>query len=126
VADRLVSHTMRSARRNPFSANPTLDEELERLGDSESGFEVAVASRDLAEKLAAQLAVRLSPLGYRMFVLLFVDEETVENIEALTGLRPDAIYAWRSRLRRAIHRLASELAPETSCPQPNPREGRRA
>ncbi|MCH9651167.1 MAG: sigma-70 family RNA polymerase sigma factor [Deltaproteobacteria bacterium] len=79
--------------------------------------EEAVA-RDDWRQLLDVLERKLSPIGWQMFQLLFVDERSQSEIEQETGLSRDAIYAWRSRLKksvRAVYREARE--PERSTNQ---------
>ncbi len=42
---------------------------------------------------------RLKARGFQIFIWLFVEERTVEEVQALTGLNPAAIHQWRRRLR---------------------------
>jgi RNA polymerase sigma-70 factor (ECF subfamily) len=48
-----------------------------------------------------------------LFELLYVEEHTVEEVCAATRLSPDAVYAWRSRLRRTAQSLYGQLVSET-------------
>jgi RNA polymerase sigma-70 factor, ECF subfamily len=60
--------------------------------------------------LLDRLREKLSPLGQRLFELLFVQEMSPEETMAATGLSADAVYAWRSRLRRLARKLLAELS----------------
>lgn len=99
VAERRVYSLLRSARRSPSTAEAgPASEPTSR--SSEADPERRAESRDELRRLLARLRARLSPLGLRMFELLFVDERSLEEIGRETGLSEQAIYAWRSRLRR--------------------------
>lgn len=109
LAEREVSSIMRSGKRNPWTEDPTMDSVLIGLDTSGDSPEAQVLSRQMLGLLAQRLQERLSPLGYHYFQLLFVQERSVAEVVAETGTTPDALYAWRSRLRRLIGELAEEL-----------------
>ena len=79
------------------------------------------------EGLLDRVQERASPLGWRLFQLLFVEERSVAEIEEETHLRRDAIYAWRSRLRKLVRGLYEEEMMERRVPQNAPQgEGGRS
>lgn len=104
VTERRVVSILRSGRRNPWRDDPTLPEELDREAP-EQGPEALTASREEWRLLVRRLAEELSPLGRHLFDLLFVRELPLVDVVAQTGMSPDAVYAWRSRLRRLVRRL---------------------
>ncbi|MEM6794479.1 MAG: sigma-70 family RNA polymerase sigma factor [Acidobacteriota bacterium] len=104
VAERRVYSKLRSARRNPWTEVPCPDEHMEGTS-REVDPERRAGSRQQLRRLLAHLKSELSPLGRQMFDLLFVREASHAEVMRLTGLGADAVYAWRSRLRRR----ASEL-----------------
>ncbi len=110
VAERRAISFLRSGRKNPWKEEATLPEELDGLG-SEAGSETLVASRELLGEILGRLETELSPQGWRIFRLLFVEQLSVAEIGDETGLSADAIYAWRSRLRRLARRLRREIEP---------------
>ena len=67
--------------------------------------EVWLQNRQALILMFEALTARLSPLGRRLFRLLFVDELSIEEICVDTGMGADAVYAWRSRLRRKAAQL---------------------
>jgi len=109
VAERLAVSILRSPRRSPWSGDPTLDETLDAFGTDPSAEREAV-SRDTLARLLDRLTEELSPLGRQLFDLLLVQEVPVAEATARTGLSSDAIYTWRSRLRRVARRLLAELS----------------
>jgi RNA polymerase sigma factor (sigma-70 family) len=109
VAERQALSILRSRRRSPWSSDPVVDEELDADAEAPSPEREAV-SRDTLEQLLDRLSAELSPLGRRIFDLLLVDEMPVEEAMAETGLSSDALYAWRSRLRKRARRLLAELS----------------
>jgi RNA polymerase sigma-70 factor (ECF subfamily) len=110
VAEREVSSILRSGRRSPWAADPTEAEALERDLDPEPGFEARLATRQQLELLVDRVREALSPLGLEMFERLVVQEEAVEAVCAATGMKTDAVYAWKSRLGKLVRKIAHEIS----------------
>jgi RNA polymerase sigma-70 factor (ECF subfamily) len=108
VSDRTAGAILRSGARTPWREDPVEGEALDREDPSPSA-DVRIASRDLAERLYEALRSELSPLGFRMFSALFVDQTDVDEICRDLGMRPDAVYAWRSRLTKIIREIGLGL-----------------
>lgn len=109
IAEREAASILRSGRRSPWTEDATPSDELERSAGSAADAEVHVASREHLERLSERLREELSPRGLEMFQRLVVDEETVESLCSSTGMTPDAVYAWRSRLGKLARKLAAEV-----------------
>ena len=109
LTERLVVSILRSGRRSPFTEDPLLDEKLHAQMGSDDSVEVGVVGRDLLAALLDRLRTSLSPLGMRLFELIFVEERPVEEVVAEMKMSADAVYAWRSRLRRHVAGLLAEL-----------------
>jgi RNA polymerase sigma-70 factor (ECF subfamily) len=109
VAERQTASILRSGRRCPWRDDPTLGEELD-TADAGSLPEAVAASREQLRHLWARLAEELSPLGRHLFDLIFVRELSADEVVGETGLSHDAVYAWRSRLRRLARRLLGEVS----------------
>lgn len=109
VAERQVASILRSGKRSPWRDDPTLPARLDEIADGQ-GPEALVASREQLRLLLDRLTEELSPLGRRLFQLLFLDELPVDEAARQTGLSPEALYAWRSRLRRLCRRLLGEMS----------------
>ena len=109
VTERHVTSALRSGKRNPWREDPTGVDELDRVAN-EAGPEVRTTSRDLLERLLSRLREELSPLGWHLFDLLFVQQLTVPETVERAEMSLDAVYAWRSRLRRRARALHEELA----------------
>jgi RNA polymerase sigma-70 factor (ECF subfamily) len=116
VAERLAVSILRSQRRSPWGSDPTLDETLDAFGTAATAEREAV-SRDTLARLLDRLTEELSPLGRHLFELLLVEEMPVPEAIARTGLSSDAIYAWRSRLRRLARRLLAEMSEPPASPR---------
>lgn len=112
VAERKVVSVVRG-KQNPWKEDPTEMEELDAPAP-DLGPEEVTASRELLSLLLERLREELSPLGYQIFVLLFVRELSVAETMAATGLSADAVYAWRSRLRKLSRELLAELSGKPS------------
>ena len=116
VAERQVLSFLRSRRRNySWKEDPILTEEELEMESPESGPEEIVASRELLSLLLDRLREELSPLGRQMFELLFVQELSQAEVEAASSLSADAVYAWRSRLRRLAGKLWDEISGDNPC-----------
>jgi RNA polymerase sigma factor (sigma-70 family) len=109
VAERQTASILRSGKRSPWKEDPTLPEDFPQTSP-ESGPEEIAASREQLKLLLDRLTEELSPLGRRLFDLLFLRELPPEEVVRETGMSPDAIYAWRSRLRRLASRLLLEMS----------------
>jgi RNA polymerase sigma-70 factor (ECF subfamily) len=120
VAERRTVSFLRSGRRNARKEELASGEELDVRVDEPDPEEVA-ASRQQLRLLLGRLRESLSPLGLHLFQLLFVQELTLQEAMAASGLSADAVYAWRSRLRRLARELMRELS-ETGPPPRTPRE----
>jgi RNA polymerase sigma-70 factor (ECF subfamily) len=119
LAERHAVAALRSDRRNPWTEEPTMDATLDRYEASASSPEPAVESRELLDVLLDRLRLAVSPLGMYMFQLLYVEDRTVEETARTTNMSADAVYAWRSRLRKLVAALSAELSgPLTPAPQP--------
>lgn len=117
VAQRQAISMLRTGKRNPWREEATESETLEAYGSPAPGPEEEVASSDTLRRLLEQLREELSPLGWRLFELLYIRERSVEEVRTQTGLSADAVYAWRSRLRKLarlrLQALASESGPSS-------------
>ena len=112
VAQRRAISILRSGKRNPWREDPTLTDELDGPAD-EPGPEAQAAAREQLRLVLARLREELSPLGWQLFDLLFLRQRSVAGVQRETGMSADAIYAWRSRLRRLVRRLTRQLTSET-------------
>ncbi len=110
IAERQVLSFLRSGRRNPWKEDASFTAEELETEAPESGPEETAASREYLALLLDRLREELSPLGWRLFELLFVREMSQSEVEAASGLSADAVYAWRSRLRRLSQKLLAELS----------------
>jgi hypothetical protein len=86
---------------------------MERVGPNVASAESTVASRDMLDRLYARLQDEFHDKALELFRLLIVEDVAVPEVCAMTGLSPDGVYAWRSRLLRRARELLAELAPSS-------------
>ncbi|HEV8582866.1 MAG TPA: hypothetical protein VGX68_27690 [Thermoanaerobaculia bacterium] len=113
VSERHVVSFLRSGKRNPWKEDPTSAGDLESE-TLDQGPEEVTASREQLRLLLDRLQEKLSPLGRHLFDLLFVQELSQAETMAASGLSADAVYAWRSRLRRLAQKLLAEMSGKTA------------
>lgn len=113
VSERHVVSLLRSGKRNPWKEEPLPAEDLDRAA-LDRGPEEVTASREQLRLLLERLREGLSPLGRHLFDLLFVQELSQAETMAASGLSADAVYAWRSRLRRLAQKLLAEMSGTTA------------
>lgn len=112
VARRRTLSLLRSGRGAARAEEPADDGELQRVappGDPGGGPERQAVGRDQLRRLLRRLQEDLSPLGWHLFQLLLVEERPVDEVERTTRMSRDALYAWRSRLRRRARHLLDEI-----------------
>lgn len=113
IAEREVSSILRSGRRNPYTDRPEEISNLDRE-DLAASADAELMSRELVVALLDRMRDALSPLGLQLFELLVVSEESVESVCATMQMKPDAVYAWRSRLSKMLKGFAEELLRSSS------------
>jgi DNA-directed RNA polymerase specialized sigma24 family protein len=112
IAEREAISIVRSRRRNPFTERPTEAGTLDLNATQGQGAETAALTRQMARTLYERLQKTLSPLGFSVFEKLFCHEQAPESVCEELGMSADALYAWRSRIRKTARSLADELAGE--------------
>ncbi|MEZ4471170.1 MAG: sigma-70 family RNA polymerase sigma factor [bacterium] len=105
VADHQVASILRSGKRSPFTETPVESTTLELTSDQTSSAHGRVSGRQQLTRLLDTLRAAVSPLGYELFVDLFVEERDVDEICAARSMSPNAVYVWRTRLRKAAQEI---------------------
>jgi RNA polymerase sigma factor (sigma-70 family) len=105
VANRTVIRVLKGVALNPWRDEPVEGEVLELQGGASADLEERIISRELAERLFNRLRAEVSPLAFRVFTLLFVQELGIEAAGKELGMSADALYAWRSRLNKTLRGL---------------------
>jgi DNA-directed RNA polymerase specialized sigma24 family protein len=111
VTDRTAGAILSGAR-SPWRDDPMDPQDFSGYSAAESTVETRVMSAQLAARVYDALVVELTPLAFRVFELLFVEEADVPTTCATLNMTADAVYAWRARLGKTIRRLADELDAE--------------
>ena len=112
MAERRVISFLRSGKRNPRKEDPSFAaDELEAVAVTvDDDPEKVTASREQLALLLDRLREEVSPQGWQIFDLLYIQELSQPEAKAATGLSDDAIYAWRSRLRRLAQKILAEMS----------------
>ncbi len=108
IAEREVISRMRRRRSNPWTERPTDRPELEVHAAQDTRLEHQTNARSCLRTLLRQLTTDLSDTGMQMFRLLYVEEQSVPEICDRMRMRPNAVYAWRSRLAKRVRALMRE------------------
>lgn len=108
IAERRTVSALRSGKRTAWREDDVYEDD-DTSGGALFGPEQSVVSGDMLRQLLYRLHEELSPLGWRLFQLLYLAEKSVEEVRAETEMSADAVYAWRSRLRRLARQRFEEL-----------------
>lgn len=107
ITERYAISLLRSRHR--WVPTDALDPERPDPVSDEATPEGRASSRQSLLQLLDRLRSALSPQGWAVFRLLFVEERSVSDIRDDVGLSADAIYAWRSRLRKMARNFAQDM-----------------
>lgn len=113
VAKRAVSSRLRSRRRSPFTHEPTDPSDMDVAPDSARAAQApegSVAARELLGLVLDRLHAELSPKALEMFYRLYVWQEEPEVVARETGSKLEAIYQWRSRLKKEVSQVETKLS----------------
>lgn len=115
LAQRRASWILRG-RRSPWRDDPTMIEDLDGPDDV-VGPEEFAASREMLRLVFDGLRLVLSPYGWQMFDLLFLEDLSPEEVGRKTGKSLAAVYKWQSRLYRLARQIRDELSNPDGEPQ---------
>jgi RNA polymerase sigma factor (sigma-70 family) len=82
---------------------------LEPRLDSSRTPDRVVETSDFMQKVLGVLHAELSGSAREIFWLLFVERCDVDEVCVKMKMKPDAVYAWRSRLGRRIEEIAATM-----------------
>jgi len=116
IAEHQVASIFRSGRRRPWSEDIVVDNDFDAMDSPASGPEKHVASAQLYGLLLDRMRAELTPRGFELFHMMFIEEKSVEAVCASTGMSADAVYAWRSRLPKLMRKIASAIDAEAATP----------
>lgn len=110
IAEHQVASIFRSGKRRPWSEDIVTDNDFDAV-DTRAP-EVHVASAQMYGLLLDRMRAELTPRGFELFHMMFIEEKSVEAVCSSTGMSADAVYAWRSRLPKLLRKVAAELEAE--------------
>lgn len=114
VAEREAGAMLRSGRRSGWAEQLSDGQTLEPTSPSTSHPESQASARQQLRVLLDTLRERLSPRAFAMFEALYVDQRTIEDVAEQFATTPNALYTFRSRLRRDLEGIQCELAGSSS------------
>ena len=109
LTDHQVFSIFRSGKRRPWSDDLDVVAEPEAGEHGGDSPERRVSSREQLDALLDRMRAELTPKGFDLFARLYVQEQEVELVCQELGMKPDAVYAWRSRLAKLVRRFAAEM-----------------
>lgn len=125
VAQRHATKVLLSARRSPWSEEPTLAPDLDRAQGAVHP-EDAIIHRDMLVQVLKRVRAEMSPRAQLLFEVLLVQRLPIAEVVEMTGLGEAALYQWRSRLAKRVRAIGAALAAEAeSAPDDRMREARR-
>ena len=116
VAERVAISIFRSGRRGGWREDPTLTEDLDKMGPATAGPGAVVEDRQFLEALVERLRETLNPRGRSLFQAIYVDEKPLDEVAVTHGMTVEAVYIWRSRARKLLQTLRDELLSAKSAP----------
>lgn len=108
VARQQVASILRSGRRSPWSDDPTEDAALAHHARAARPTP-RLESRAQLSELLDRLHAELDPRGQHLFERLYLDDAPADTVAAELGMTRDAVYAWRTRFKRRLRALATEI-----------------
>jgi RNA polymerase sigma factor (sigma-70 family) len=105
VAERHVSALLRSKQRMPLdAASPDVEASHESISP-----ERRLISQQTLSSVLQRLRSAVSPLGFQIFVQLYVEERSVAEVSESDGLTVAALHQWQSRLRKTASEILADL-----------------
>ncbi len=112
IAERRTISALRSGKQNPWREQASEDHEQHE--DRQHTPDVALQHEDGFNQLMLAMKASVSALGWHLFELLYIRDLDIDEVRTQTGLSADALYAWRSRLRRKAKTLYAQQNAATS------------
>lgn len=109
VADSRIASTLRTRRGRVWPDEPTDVEGLESSGQFQIGPEPEIHSREELLLILRRFREVATDRAYELFVLLYVEERSAEEVSEITGLSVENVHAHKSRLGKLTRRIANEV-----------------
>ena len=101
VARSRVLDQLRSRRRTPLQDDAMDDEELQRAAPSDAPtITSALGAREDLERIQARLRAQLTERDWMLFIALYAEGCSVQQVSTELGMTPAAVYQWKSRFAR--------------------------
>lgn len=113
VAERRAISKLRARR---WAEEPTDPSDLASPGAAPSP-EQHLALRQVLDDALTRLRAELSPRAFRLFELLWVEEQTVEAACAELSMTRDAVYQAKRRIKKLADEIAADLQRATPVPR---------
>lgn len=111
IAEREVMMRMRTAKRNPWTEDPTAHEDLEELR-SVPGTTRVLEARELLTTILDDLLAWFTPEGRHYFELIYVEQRPVSEAAEIAQTTADAIYAWKGRMLKRARTVRARVTAE--------------
>jgi RNA polymerase sigma factor (sigma-70 family) len=109
VADCRLASVLRTRRGRVWPDDPTEVEVLENSTEIQLGPEPVVHSREELELIMRRFKEVATERGHELFVLLYVEERSAEEVSAITGLSVENVHQHKSRLGKLARRIAHDV-----------------
>jgi len=109
VVDSRIASTLRTHCGRVWPDEPTDFDELESSGQFQIGPEPEIHSREELLLILRRFRDVATDRAYELFVLLYVEERTTEEVSEITGLSAENVHAHKSRLGKLARRIANEV-----------------
>lgn len=112
VADSRLASLLRTRRGRVWPDDPTEEEALEASAEVLIGPEPVIHSREELDLVLRRFREVVSERGHELFVMLYVEERSAEEVSRLTGMSVENVHAHKSRLGKLARRVATEVLSE--------------
>lgn len=111
IARQRVSRILHGHRGNPWSDEPTTNDDLEPVMPEASRDDRVLESREELRALLERLRAHLTERGLVLFEEIYVQQRPIAEVARELGMTREAVDAWNTRTRNLARRLAAAPAP---------------
>lgn len=112
IARQRVARVLHGHRGNPWSDEPTANDDLEPVMPEPSRDDRLLESREELRALLERLRAHLNERGLVLFEEIYVQQRPIAEVARELGMTREAVDAWNTRTRNLARRLAAEPAKE--------------
>lgn len=106
ITKRRVISSLRSHKKTNFLDENIINERLDSLKTPNE--QSRHSNYNFVVHLIRALKKTISEQGYEIFVLLFLYEQSIDEISQTTGLSKNSIYVWKNRIRNQAKNITKE------------------